>query len=276
MAAKVEQLGGGSFYGAVQAKQEHSDVIFTDLHHRSARKMPPHAHALPFFALILEGDYAECYGRQQNQFGPFNVSYRPAGVPHQDEVGPRGVRFFEMEIRPVWRERLHDCSGRLDVARDDCRGGDLLWLAMRLFKQTRGPVPAEDICVESLVAELLAAVACLRQEKSADAPSWLKRVVARINEQYCQKLTLSELSTEAGVHPVHLSRIFRKCKREGIGRYVRRLRVRAACERMLTHDATLADISFDTGFADQSHFTRVFREFTGTSPEKFRRMIGSR
>jgi AraC family transcriptional regulator len=271
----VEQLGGGSFYGAVQSKQELADVIFTDLHHRTARKMPLHSHELPFFALILDGNYIERYGRHQNQFGPFTLSFRPAGIPHQDEVGPRGVKFFEMEIRPEWNKRFRACGGNLDFPLDDCGGGSLLWLALRLFRETRATVPAGDLCIEGLVAELLASVTQMPTEKAKDAPSWLGRVIDKIEAQHCEKLTLAELSAEAGVHPVHLSRVFRKCKRDGIGDYIRRLRIKAACEKMLTSESTLADISFDTGFADQSHFTRVFRGFTGMSPEKFRRILGT-
>ena len=271
----VEQLGGGSFYGSVQNKRELADVIFTDLQHNTARKMPLHSHELPFFALILDGNYAERYGRQQNQFGPFTLCFRPAGIPHQDEVGAGGVKFFEMEIRPEWNKRLQACGGNLDFPCDDCGGGNLLWLALRLFRETRVAVPADDICVESQVAELLAAAAHMPSEKIKDAPSWLRRVVDKIESQHCQKLTLAELSAEAGVHPVHLSRVFRKCKRDGIGDYIRRLRIKAACERMLMPENTLADISFDTGFADQSHFTRVFRGFAGMSPEKFRKILGA-
>jgi AraC family transcriptional regulator len=271
----VETLGGGSFYGSVQGKQELADVIFTDLHHPTARKMPLHSHELPFIALILDGNYAECYGRQLNQFGPFTLSFRPAGIPHQDEVGPRGVKFFEIEVRPEWNKRLRACGGNLDSPLDDCGGGHLLWLALRLFRETRATVPANDLCVESLVAELLASVARLPSEKIKDAPGWLDRVIDKIEAQHCQKLTIAELSAEAGVHPVHLSRVFRKCKRDGIGDYIRRLRIKAACEKMLTPGNTLADISFDTGFADQSHFTRVFKGFTGMSPQKFRKILGT-
>jgi AraC family transcriptional regulator len=100
-------------------------------------------------------------------------------------------------------------------------------------------------------------------------------VIATIEAQHWQKLTLVELSAEAGVHPVHLSRVFRKCTGSGIGDYIRRLRIKAACEKMLAPKNTLADISFDTGFADQSHFTRVFRGFTGMSPQKFRKILGT-
>lgn len=97
-----QTLGGGQFFGAIQRKQECHGAIFTDLRHDSPRRLPLHSHELPFFALLLGGLYGERYGRQQKQFGPFTLTFRPAGIPHQDEIGPHGVRFFEIELRPAW------------------------------------------------------------------------------------------------------------------------------------------------------------------------------
>ena len=79
-----------------------------------------------------------------------------------------------------------------------------------------------------------------------------------------------ELSREARVHPVHLSRVFRRFQRQGIGEYIRRLRARTASTLLLNPEIPLADISFATGFADQSHFTRAFRKVTGMTPQAFR------
>ena len=84
---------------------------------------------------------------------------------------------------------------------------------------------------------------------------------------------MDDLAREAGVHPVHLSRVFRRITGKGIGEYVHRLRIREACERMIKPEASLADISCDLGFADQSHFTRTFHTITGTSPGVFRAQI---
>jgi AraC family transcriptional regulator len=271
--ANAPVMQGGSFYGAVQQRRERCDAIFTDLRHSSARKLPEHAHELPFFAVLLEGDYGERYGRQDRQFGPFSLAYRPAGVPHQDEIGPHGVRFFEIEIWPSWRSRIQDCSGNLEIAHDECGGGELLWLAMKLFREVHSAQEDGDLLLESLLAELVVSVARMPCEVAKDAPQWLGRVTAKLNAEYCERLTLEDLAREGGVHPVHLSRVFRRCKGEGIGEYVHRLRIRAACEQMLTPQRSLAEIGLATGFADQSHFTRAFCRITGMSPGAFRKLV---
>ena len=144
---------------------------------------------------------------------------------------------------------------------------------MKLFRETRGTALTLDLSVESLLAELLAAVACQPREFGKGAPPWLHRIVDKLTAECCERLTLDALGEEAGVHPVHLSRVFRRCTGEGIGEYVHRLRIRVACEQMLRPEATLAEIGLATGFADQSHFTRAFRKVTGMSPGAFRALL---
>jgi len=266
-------LGAGAFYGAVQSRLEQCDAIFTDLRHTLPRKLPSHSHELPFFAVLMEGLYGERYGREERQFRPFTVHFRPAGVPHQDEIGPPGVRFFEIEIRPGWRERLQDCSAALDVARDDCKGGELLWLAMKLFWEVQSVGIPDDLTIESLLADLMAAAARMPREDKFERPTWLGRIIEKLAVEYTGRLTLDELSREAGVHPVHLSRVFRRRIGEGIGEHVHRLRVRAACEQMREPEVSIAEISVALGFADQSHFTRAFRRVVGMTPVAFRSQL---
>jgi AraC family transcriptional regulator len=278
-AGREQALGAGSFYGSVEGKREQCGAIFTNLRHASPRRLPSHSHELPFFALLLEGEYGERYQRRERQFRPFTIHFRPAGVPHQDEVGPRGVRFFEIEIRPGWRQRLADGSAALDLAYDDCQGGRLLWLGVKMFREFQGATvsdPLDDLSIESLLVEMLGYVARRRRENVTQPPAWLGRITEKLAAEYCQRLTLDELGREAGVHPVHLSRVFRRCVGDGIGDYVQRLRIRAACEQMLVPEISMAEISLAAGFADQSHFTRVFRKATGMTPAWFRLHVSAK
>jgi AraC family transcriptional regulator len=265
-----QHMGAGSFFGTIHGKHERCGAIFTDVRHSAPRKLPKHSHELAFFALLLDGLYGERYGRRQSQYGPFSLMFRPAGIPHQDEIGPHGVRLYEIEIRPAWQKRLADYSGALDTPRDDVAGGPLLWLSMKLFREAGASVRPDDLTFESLLAEILSHAARSSQRESRHAPLWLSRILDKLRTEHCRRLTLDELAREAGVHPVYLSRVFRRCAGEGIPEYVHRLRVRTACERMLDPYASLAEISLGTGFADQSHFTRSFRKITGLTPAVFR------
>ena len=270
LSSPAPHMGAGNFFGAIHGAREQCGAIFSDVRHASPRKLPRHSHELAFFALVLNGHYRERVGRSERQYAPFTLMFRPAGIPHQDEIGPRGVRFYEIEIRPSWQERLADCSAVLDTPRDDIAGGPLLWLALKLFREVESSAVRDDLAVESFLSEMLSHAALSAQGKSQRAPGWLSRVQDKLRAEHCRRLTLDELAREAGVHPVHLSRVFRRCVGEGIGEHVHRLRVRTACERLLAPDISLSELSFGTGFADQSHFTRAFRRITGMTPAAFR------
>jgi AraC family transcriptional regulator len=265
-----QRLGSGNFFGAVRGRVEHSHALFTDLRHAVPRRLPCHSHELPFFGLVLAGRYGERYGRQDKQFAPFSIMFRPAGIPHQDEIGPDGVRFFHIELRPDWRKRIAECSGSLDAPAEDSLGGPMIWLAMKLLRATFGVARPDALCVESLLSEMVALAARLPAESKRQPPSWFSRLLDKMQSEHCNRLTLDELSREACVHPVHLSRVFRHFHGQGIGEYVHRLRARTACTSMLNPELQLADISLATGFSDQSHFTRAFRKITGMTPQAFR------
>jgi AraC family transcriptional regulator len=142
----------------------------------------------------------------------------------------------------------------------------------RLIREVQTSRALDELNVD-LLGELFSFAARPCQHESRPAPGWLSRVLDKLRTEHCRRLTLDELAREAGVHPVHLSRIFRRFVGEGIGEHVHRLRVRTACERMLDPSASLAEVSFATGFADQSHFTRSFRRITGLTPAAFRSVL---
>jgi AraC family transcriptional regulator len=266
-------LRGGQFFGSVRHRIESSGAVFSDLRHPIPRKLPMHSHELPFFGLLLRGCYGEHYGRQHQQFSPMSVMFRPAGIPHQDEIAPGGLRFFHIELRPLWKQRIAECSGRLVSGCEDSRGGSLFWLSMNLFRETFAAEFPDSLCVESLLAELSGLAARLALEERKYPPAWLARVLEKLHAEHANQLTLDDLGVEAGVHPVHLSRVFRRFHREGIGEYTRRLRIRAASRLLVDRDLSLAEISLRVGFADQSHFTRAFRHVAGLTPHAFRSQL---
>jgi AraC-like DNA-binding protein len=40
-------------------------------------------------------------------------------------------------------------------------------------------------------------------------------------------------------------------------------------KRLLAQGRSIIDTALETGFSDQSHFTRVFREHTGATPNQY-------
>ena len=102
-------------------------------------------------------------------------------------------------------------------------------------------------------------------------PPWLRRVQDTLHDRYDQVVRVGELARAAGVHPVHMARVFKRHHGCTVGEYQRRIRVERACTLLDGRDVSLAALALRTGFADQAHFTRRFKEVVGVSPGEYRR-----
>ena len=87
---------------------------------------------------------------------------------------------------------------------------------------------------------------------------------------------MEALAQVAGVHPTHLLRTFRRYHGATIASYVRGRRLQQARTQVATTDRPLSMIALDTGFADQAHFTRVFKQAFGETPGQYARSLRGR
>jgi AraC family transcriptional regulator len=125
---------------------------------------------------------------------------------------------------------------------------------------------------EGSMLEMLAIVGRMRDVKEQDGPPWLSRALDLLNAEFRNNLKVQDIANEIGVHPFHLSRVFRATHRQTIGEYVQKLRVTYACKQLALPDNDLATVALSAGFSDQSHFTRVFKNVTGITPGVFRQL----
>ncbi|QQS40897.1 MAG: helix-turn-helix transcriptional regulator [Acidobacteriota bacterium] len=270
-AIESNHLTPGQFYGTVAEKRSVSSSIISEVVHSAPRSLPSHSHELAFFCLLLDGSYAESFGRRSFSYRPFSLLWHPSGIEHKDEIGNNGGRFFGIEIRDAGLRVLEEFANVPSHFHE--RGTPLVWLACRLYHEFRNWQPCSELVAEGITLEMLGRSARKEPAPQKRPPAWLKKVVEKLDAEFRANPSSSDLATEAGVHPVHLAAVFRKFKGETVGEYVQARRIEFACGLLRENDVSLADIAVDSGFSDQSHFTRVFRRFTGMTPGAFRNSI---
>jgi AraC family transcriptional regulator len=84
---------------------------------------------------------------------------------------------------------------------------------------------------------------------------------------------LDAIARETFVSPAHLARRFRAVTGESIARYLLRLRLGLALDRLAGGERDLAALAADLGFSSHSHFTARFRTTFGVTPSAFRRSL---
>jgi AraC family transcriptional regulator len=262
--ARDVQFQGTPFFGDVTQQTRWRGVILSELAHPRPRRVPFHAHESAYFSLLLSGEYAE----GGEPIAPMTVSFLPMGGRHDGLIGPRGAEFFTIEIAEEWLEEIGTGADRCApmLQKKDM----LLWAAMRLYTSYRENRVADSLLVGEMIAELAACATRERESPERNRPMWLTRAVEMLTDRCAEDLALNELAAEARVHPVHLERTFRKFTGTTLGAHLHHVRVERACEMLLHPEHSLAEIAVQTGFADQPHFTRVFRRLTGITPGRFR------
>ena len=87
---------------------------------------------------------------------------------------------------------------------------------------------------------------------------------------YRQPLQLGELARRVGVSRYHLCRVFHDQTGLTLTRWMHRLRLNEALERVATGERDLSRLALDLGYSSHSHFTQAFRQAFGTAPSTFR------
>ena len=76
-------------------------------------------------------------------------------------------------------------------------------------------------------------------------------------------ISLEALAQQIGFSPYHFAHLFRQTTGECPHQFVLRQRIEKACHLLKTTDMPLAHIALESGFANQSHFTRILKRHLG-------------
>jgi AraC family transcriptional regulator len=265
-------LSPNHFYGTSLRLAEAGGFTLLETVYSSELRTPEHSHELAYLGVVLEGRSNQTAARTIRNCHPGTLTYHPPGETHSDHFfGPR-VRLLQIEINP---RRLEEIAGGFTslILRPIHRSNiQQTWLVSRLQNELRQRDELSHLVVEGLTLELMAEVwRGFLRSSSSRRPEWLKMADALIHDRFAEQFSLSEVAMEVGVHSSHLAREFRRFYRKTMGEKVRELRVEFACGELHRSDKPLAEIAAQAGFCDQSHFSRVFRNSVGTTPDQFRR-----
>lgn len=228
-----------------------------------------HRHRFPALSFIVLGQYQECIGRQTHSRRMSTLIYHPADEKH--------AVAFESDVRILSVEfRANGNAGSManNLNRGSSYRSELItWLGVRLRREMARSDSASDLAIDGLISEMLAEGSrgkVLGEEKGA--ARWLARATDFVHDNFRTTLSLEEVAQVAGIHPAHLSRVFRQKMGCTLGEYLRRLRFEFACQHILSSKRPLCEIAHDAGFADQSHFNRIFRIQMGMTPYMYRKL----
>lgn len=254
---------------------------YVESRHEAFASHPSHVHTTPTIALLLRGALELTFASGRRLTVDAGTAggalVLPPGPPHYGRAGEEGARM--LFVMPEADRVAMMGTAAAEVLADPAwwRTPRIAMLGRGLLRELAVADDAATLALEGLTLELMGALVRRRGEtpRPGPPPAWLRRVRESLDDRYGEReLRIADLAAVAGVDPAHLARTFRAHYGMTAGAYLREIRVRRAAEALVHSTAPIARIALDAGFADQSHFTRVFRTSHGVTPRRWRALRG--
>lgn len=240
--------------------------------HPAGSALPWHTHPGPTLCFVYAGAFTESFAGATLECLPGTLKITPAEERHWNRFGREDTHGLLVEADATRLERLGGYASVLETL-GSFRDEGLALLAWRVAGELHRRDAAAPLAIEGLLLEILAGASRERELRlTGTMPRWLTEARDYLHDPG-QVESLGQLAAAVGVHPVTLARGFRKAYGCTVGAYLRWLRVARAARELAETDTPLAEIALAAGFADQSHFSNVFRRETGLSPSAFRRAV---
>ena len=273
--SSCQALAYGEFYGVFEHLYEISDfslaVVAPD---EIWMKGVKHSHQSAHFIFVLEGRYVLASDAGEREVPPRSLIFVPAGTTHRNYPRTLNTRILTISISDSQIEQAQDIV-RLPQRESDFQHGEIGFLTTRLEAECSSWRDTSPLTAAGLCLELLAATADRAEVKDGKPPRWLQAARELLHDHCSETMSIADVAKAAGVHPIHLSRTFRKFFRCTPGDYLRQCRLERAASLLRLGHRSLAQVACESGFSDQSQLSKAFRQRLGTTPGEFRsRMSG--
>jgi AraC-like DNA-binding protein len=260
----------------------HNSHLFGGIDLMSARftrhSFAPHSHDELLIGMIHAGVKSFRRGRARQYAPPASVLVINPGEMHTGERGyGRELIYAALYVPETALENmLSRPSGENLLVRQTVLDDRDIWRGLAAAHELAiagdDEVAAEEAMTMgvSLLFERYGARRLVQSE--ASCPKAVNRAVEFLQARACDHVSLEDASKASDVGLYHLIRLFRK--HLGLTPYAYLTQIRIAKSReLLRRGEPVAQVALDVGFADQAHFTKRFKQLTGTTPALYARTM---
>jgi AraC family transcriptional regulator len=147
--------------------------------------------------------------------------------------------------------------------------------AALLADECREPLIGSRLYGENLTTALTAALFTSRKaptQRAQGLSRWqLRQAMDYLEGHMMQDISLEEMARLAGLSQSQFARLFKVSTGMPPYKWSLDARIKRAQELLVLGEESISAIAIQTGFADQSHFTKTFRRATGATPKDWQR-----
>jgi two-component system response regulator YesN len=98
----------------------------------------------------------------------------------------------------------------------------------------------------------------------------IRQVQKFIENNFNEDVSLNKIGKHVYLHPVYLSRLYKKETGESLSSYILRTRMENASHLLTNTNKKIGDIAIEVGYQKTQYFIRLFKEFYHATPQKYR------
>lgn len=220
--------------------------------------------------------------RREALYTPHDLILNPAGfIPAPQWKAPMELLLFAIE--PEHMLHAAETAGARPTfelpEKFRFEDGLLEQLVRTLARQFESDLPPDLLYTESLTQTLLLHLirrhsdrpVIWRRGRNFISEPRVERAVEFIQANLSQTLSLAQIASEADLNTSQFCHVFKNVTGLTPHQYVLRQRVERALTLLKETTLPVSEIALQTGFADQSHLTRMLRQHRGVTPRQVRR-----
>ncbi|MBF4492305.1 AraC family transcriptional regulator [Flavobacterium sp. JLP] len=227
-----------------------------------------HSHNNAHITLFLRGGTSEKRKNYSEAVGPGSLLFYHSDELHLNHNTLFPSKNINIEIEENLLKELQISEAIIEKSLQNASLAK--FLILKIFKESLVADAFSGDTINMLFAQLSNSVNHL--EKFEKSPFWVKSLTELLNDCWNENPNLQDLAQVLQLNPITISKHFPKYFGCTLGEYMRRIKIDRSLSLIASNQSNLTEISFQCGFADQSHFIRTFKNQTGFLPKQFQKL----
>lgn len=222
-----------------------------------------HYHENTHLSLILQGGNRESRKNEDIQVTTGKIMFYNAGETHRNQHTAFPSKNLNIEYKKEFFNK-----NKLDpkiISKPSIQNIDAYLNLLNIYNELHLVDLYTVDNIEFSLNQLLES-----NDTSSYIPVWIKQMKEIIEDRWDEFIPLKDLATTFNVHPVTISKYFRKYYQCTLGDYMRKIKIDKAIFFLLNTKTPISEISDICGFTDQSHMIKVFKAYIGFLPNQIR------
>ncbi|MGD1897473.1 MAG: helix-turn-helix transcriptional regulator [Phormidesmis sp.] len=154
-------------------------------------------------------------------------------------------------------------------------------IAIELLSELEAGEPFGKPYIDSLTRSLVMALiiyystAKTRDQRVFSKPdnTYVRCAIDFIQDHLSEDLRLTRIASACGISINHLCTVFKQSVGQSVHQYVIQQRIEKAKVLLKNRKKSIVEISQETGFSNQAHFTNSFRKYCRITPSQYRKEL---